>query len=869
MAEPEVNETPLMRQYLEIKERHPDCILFFRLGDFYEMFFDDAKLAAQLLDLTLTSRDKNKENPVPMCGVPHHAAKQYLAKLVERGHKVAICEQVEDPKLAKGIVRRDVVRVVTPGVIVDEEQLDPKAANYLVALVAVADAVGVAHLDVSTGEFATTELSRDELVSELCRLQPREIVSVGVARESLHLQISAAWSEIKPADRPETIEEAKALLHRVLDAKVEIDAQLTALAMQAAATVLAYALRTQPGGELPVTRLIAYRPSEQLLIDDSSRSNLELFQPLRADGDRRSGTLLGVLDQTCTAIGGRLLRRWLAAPLIDVAQIRRRQDAVEWLVEHAALRAELAAELRQIYDLERLAGRAALGVCSPRDLVALAKSLERLPGLRTRLAEAAQLAPEARLAFPELLLLSDDLAADIASEIRQILVEDPPALWREGGFCRRGFSAELDELLTLSAGGRDRILEIEARERERSGIASLKIRYNRVFGYYLEITRSNLERVPADYIRKQTLANAERYVTPELAELEERILHADERRLQIELTAFEDLRGRVAQAVGRILPLAETVARIDVLYSFAELAHRHDYCRPLVDQSAVIEIEAGRHPVVEQLLRVGSFVPNDVLLDPASVQLIIITGPNMAGKSTVMRQVALITVLAQIGSFVPARRAHLGLVDRLFSRVGASDNLARGDSTFMVEMRETANILRQATRRSLVILDEIGRGTSTFDGMAIAWAVAEHLHDRVNCKTLLATHYHELTVLERQRPRVRNFSTTVREWKDDIVFLHKLSPGGASRSYGIQVARLAGVVPSVLKRAKELVVAFERGEELGRGLPESAQLSLLAPPPETPTRSDIEQALLMLDIDSISPREALATLAEWQAKLRK
>jgi DNA mismatch repair protein MutS len=591
------------------------------------------------------------------------------------------------------------------------------------------------------------------------------------------------------------------------------------------------------------------------------------------------------------------LRRWLAAPLRDVAQIRRRHDAVEWLVEHAALRAELRLALSEIYDLERLAGRATLGVASPRDLVALARSLEKLPGVRALIHASFEGDAAARLAHPELLELpstDEALCRDVAAELARTLVDDPPAQWRDGGFIRRGYSAELDELSALSEGGKGKILEIEARERERTGISSLKVRYNRVFGYYLEITRSNLDRVPADYVRKQTLANAERFVTSELADYEAKILGADERRVALELEAFDRLRRRVAEAARRILPLAELVALFDALSSLAEVAHVSAYVRPDVDGSLRLEIEDGRHPVVEKLAAAGRFVPNDTTLDPDDAQLVVITGPNMAGKSTVMRQTALIVVLAQMGSFVPARRARVGVVDRVFTRVGASDNLARGESTFMVEMRETAHILGHATRRSLVVLDEIGRGTSTYDGVSIAWAVAEHLHDRIGCKTLFATHYHELTALAETRPRVRNFSTAVKEWLGpsgaaggaerseriaDIVFLHKLVAGGASRSYGIQVARLAGLERTVIARAKQILSKLESGDELGpHTVAESEQLSLLAPPSSAeppakasgpPAPSKVEQAIVDADLDGMSPREAHALLAELQARLRK
>jgi DNA mismatch repair protein MutS len=906
-AVPDSTDTPLMRQYLEIKEAHPDCVVFFRLGDFYEMFFDDAVVVARTLDLTLTSRDKGKENPIPMCGVPHHSAKIYLAKLVERGFKVAVAEQVEDPKVAKGIVKRQVVRIVTPGTIVDDEQLEAKAAHYLVAILAEGGAAGLAHLDVTTGEFAATQLPARDLVDELARLEPREVLWAGLEEgdfAALRARVKAAWTEL-PApglyNAERALVELEAATGRELPRLGPSGAaggaersgtsdkgapELGPLALRAALAVVQYAKETQPSGTLPLTQLVPYAPGDFLILDEATRANLELFVTLI--GGHKRGALFGILDETRTSMGGRLLRRWLAAPLRDVAAIRRRHDAVEWLVEHASLRAELRVELAEVYDLERLAGRATLGVASPRDLVALARSLERLPGIRARLLESFRGDAAARLAHPELLALPEDLCADVAAEVATTLADDPPAQWREGGFVRRGFSAELDELFNLSEGGKGKILEIEARERERTGIGSLKVRYNRVFGYYLEITRSNLDRVPADYVRKQTLANAERFVTAELADYEAKILGADERRVALELEAFDRLRRRVADAARRILPVAELVARLDALASLAEVAHASGYVRPEVDDGLALAVEDGRHAVVEKLAAAGRFVPNDVALDPDAEQLMVITGPNMAGKSTAMRQVALIVVLAQMGSFVPARRARVGVCDRVFTRVGASDNLARGESTFMVEMRETAHILQHATRRSLVVLDEIGRGTSTYDGVSIAWAVAEHLHDRIGAKTMFATHYHELTALADTRPRVRNFSTAVREYREDIVFLHKLVPGGASRSYGIQVARLAGLDKSVVARAKQILDALERGDELGpHALPAGEQLSLLAapatPPPSVAVGKDpapapapvaarrtaVEEALAGADLDGMSPREAHAFLTELQNRLQR
>ncbi len=849
-------DTPLMRQYLQVKARHPDCIVFFRVGDFYEMFFDDALTASRALDLTLTSRDKGKEDPTPMCGVPHHAAHQYLGKLVERGFKVAVCDQVEDPKLAQGIVRREVTQVVTPGVLLDENQLEAKANCYLVALHPEGDEVGLAYLDVSTGEFGTTQLARPMVEDELGRLGPRELLLAPGALTELRRHTPV--SEIPPS----TWDQDRQLLIEALGASVaELGLDDWPAALQAAAMCVRYARATQPTGQLPLHRLAVYRPSDHLILDETAIRNLELFGTLNEG--RREGSLWGLLDRTQTAMGGRLLRRWLAAPLCEVAAIRRRHDAVEWLVERATLRANLRVRLREVYDLERLAGRLTLGVATPRDLVALARSLEELPPMAVALAQAE--GPE--LARPELVDLGDDLAPEVAAEIRATLLDDPPALWREGGILRPGCSPELDELAEIADGGKRQIAAIEARERERTGIASLKVRYNRVFGYYLEITRSNLERVPTDYLRKQTLANAERYVTPELQEYETKVLGAEERRVAIEMELFTALRSRLAQHLVRLQALSARIAELDSLASLAETAHTLGYVRPEVDDGATIDLVDGRHPVVERMVQ-GGFVANDltVTADPeGKAQLLVLTGPNMAGKSTVMRQVALCTLLAQIGSFVPAKRARIGLCDRIFTRVGASDQLSRGDSTFMVEMRETAAILRHATRRSLVILDEIGRGTSTFDGLSIAWAVAEHLCDRVGARTLFATHYHELTALAELRPGVRNLQVAVREGPDGVVFLHRLVPGGASRSYGIEVARLAGLPRAVIERARQMLSELEQ-----RGERTSPQLSLfsVAEAPLPSVHPEIIRRLEGVDLDALSPRAAHALLTELHALLQ-
>ena len=828
-------DTPVMRQYQEVKERYPDCIVFFRLGDFYEMFYEDAVWASQALDLTLTSRDKGKEDGVPMCGVPQHSAKLYIGKVVSLGRKVALCEQVEDAKLARKIVRRAVTQVITPGVVLDEEQLQPKVSNFLAALRCgegpATGHAGLALLDVTTGEFQATQGGLEAVLEELQRAEPAELLLLGeegaapdaLTRLLARLRVPVGRSALatEGADR----EALDAVLGAAL---ADLDGESASprlsqwpLAAAAAAACVRYARGTQPGGTLPLHRLRLFRLDDTLVIDAATRDNLELFQTLMER--KAKGALFSFIAPTRTAMGGRLLRSWLGAPLRAVAAITERHDAVDWLLARHRLRVELRRELSEIHDLSRLTGRVALGVASPRDLSCLRLSLEALPRLVAALREAVNEGEAPDLPFaatpgvPGLLSLGEELCGEVVSAIAAAIVDDPPPNWREGGFLRRGVSAELDELSDIAKGGKDSMLRIEERERERSGISSLKIRYNRVFGYYFEITRSNLQRVPADFIRKQTLANAERFITPELQEYEAKVLGAEERLLQLSLELFEGLVKAVAQHAGRLLELGERVARLDALCGLAELAHENGYTRPHMDDSGRLEIEDGRHPVVERLLPAGQFVPNDALLDPEGEQLLIITGPNMAGKSTVMRQVALLCILAQMGSFVPARRARVGVVDRVFTRVGASDNLARGESTFMVEMRETANILQNASRRSLVVLDEIGRGTSTYDGVSIAWAVAEHLHDVIGCKTLFATHYHELCALADSRPRVRNLSVAVREYDGDVVFLHKLVAGGASRSYGIEVAKLAGLPRSVVARSREILQALEQGATEGGG----------------------------------------------------
>jgi DNA mismatch repair protein MutS len=916
-VEKDSGTTALMRQYLDVKSKYPDAILFFRLGDFYEMFYEDAVYVSRALSLTLTSRDKGKEDPTPMCGVPHHSARGYIQRLTELGHRVALCEQLEDPKLTKGMVKRGVVRVITPGVVLDEESLEPRTPNYVAAVAGEArDGFGLAFADVTTGDFRATSCATTEgLLDELARAEPREIL---LARSDSRVGSPTALPAANHRGRGwepsqgSHVNDLAAVVRRAYShlAQTAVDAadempplatltevlgtgfdrpglERLPLVAIAAARVLRYVRATQLSAPLPLSRLELFQRNDFLIIDEQARAHLELVETMI--DRRRQGSLLDLLDVTVTAMGGRLMRKWLLFPLVDIAQIRRRQDAVERLVVQQSVREAVRKILGELGDLERLTTRARLGVATPRDLVVLGRSLARLPELRTTLLKATDELPAVDQVIRsegQLLDLGSDLAEDIAGRIGATLKDDAPALTKDGGYVKSGVSAELDELCAIATGGREGILAIEMRERERTGIPSLKVKYNAVFGYFIEITRSHLANVPADYTRKQTVANAERFVTPELADYEAKILTADERRVSIELSIFSRLRDEVGTVAQRLLALAGRVAAADVLAALAEQAHRNDYCRPVVDDSEVIELVDSRHPVVERLAATGGFVPNDVRLDTECEQMLLITGPNMAGKSTLIRQVALATIMAQMGGFVPARSARIGICDRVFTRVGAGDNLARGESTFLLEMRETAHILRHATRKSLIILDEIGRGTSTYDGVSIAWAVAEYLHDRISARTLFATHYHELCALPETHPRVRNVSVAAREWQGEVVFLRKLTPGGTSRSFGIEVARLAGLPDAVVARARTILDHLEDNAGNGRGTspgpklarPEQDQLPQLslfdqplakpiAPTPTDPAEHEVLAALRAADLDGLSPRAAWDLLAEMRKKL--
>jgi DNA mismatch repair protein MutS len=843
--------TPMLEQYLRVKSQHPDALLFFRLGDFYEMFFEDAERAAPILDVTLTTRSKKDDVPIPMCGVPYHSVQPYIAKLLAVGLKVAICDQMEDPATARGLVERAVVRVVTPGTVTEEECLDPKTPNYLIAVTREAEQLVVAAVDLSTGELRLVPLA-DEigLADELARLAPREVLAPAddvTLAESIRATVPEVLLNALPAERFDS-QRAQAWLH------AHGAPAPAPFGMGAVGALLWYLGETHRAGLEHLRLPEVHGSGERVHLDQATRRNLELLATMR--GERR-GSLLWVLDQTMTPMGGRLLRQWLLAPLTDIGAIGERLDAVEHLRERHSWRQSLEVELRAIGDLERLNGRLAAGRVTPRDLTGLGVTLERIGRLKQALADV----PVVTLRHG-----GDELDAmhDVAARIAATLADDPPLNPHLGGVIRDGHDATVDELRGLSHSGKQYISQLEANERQRTGIASLKVRYNNVFGYYIEITKPNLHLVPADYRRKQTTANAERFITPQLEEYEAKVVGAEERVHALEYELFTQLVGEVAAQQARLSRTAAAVARLDVLCGLAIVAERHQYARPQLSRARRVVIHDGRHPVVEVMAGRSGFVPNDCTLDPNGPQIITITGPNMAGKSTYLRQVALIVLMAQMGSFVPAASAEIGITDRLFTRVGASDNLAGGESTFMVEMKETADILAHLTARSLVILDEIGRGTSTFDGISIAWAVAEYLHAAApRPLVLFATHYHELTDLARTHERIENCSVAVREWKGDVVFLRRIVPGPASQSYGIQVARLAGVPAPVIERAKQILHNLEQGEFNEAGQPRLAQGSGAAAGQLAlfgQRERLLRDELLRLDIDRLTPLDALTRL---------
>lgn len=871
--------TPVMRQFLSAKIAHPDALIFFRMGDFYELFYEDAATAARALELTLTSRNKNSEDEIPMAGVPHHAASGYIQKLLDQGFKVAICEQMADPSTVKGIVPREVVRVVSPAIAYDDSGLDARKNMYLASIELDAGNYGISAIDASTGELRACEVDDSaSALAELVRLDPRELY---VGKGADHL--ASAFQQARPRavirDGLAALDESEAT--RILDAalgKGEAEAASRSRVARAAAARCVETLNAcEPGKRIAVARLVGYELGETLLLDEATQAHLEL---VRASDDDAKASLLAQIDATCTASGARLLRRRLLAPLTRVADIRRRLDAVELFVAQPGLREAIRTRLGRVADIERLAMKVATERAAPRDLVSLRTSLYELGPLARELDQVPDTSAREALGIAEKQPWIDP-CADLYELLARAVGDEPPVKASDGNVIRDGFDLQLDEARTLMKDGQRLLLELETRLRETSQIPSMKLKYTRVFGYYLELTKTHVSKAPADWRRKQTVAGGERYSCDELDQLAGKILHAEERAASREAELYSSLVKSLAPQVERLRSVAARLAEWDVSSALADVAHRDDHVRPEIDDSLALDIVESRHPVVEKISAAGRFVANDVSLDASPeesgeeipARLWLVTGPNMAGKSTLMRQVALTVILAQMGAFVPAKRAHIGVVDRVLTRVGASDNLARGDSTFMVEMKETANVLRRATRRSLVVLDEIGRGTSTYDGLAIAWAVAEHLHDIVGCRALFATHYHELTELTATRTRAENWSVSAREHDGDIVFLHKLSRGAASRSFGVACARLAGVPEIVLARARLLLEDLEQGAPLpggahatmrGRNKKGRTQLDLFGGAPTiemSPSTTEVLGMLKSVDVDRLTPLEALQLVA--------
>ncbi len=855
----------MIKQYLQIKSQYPDAILFFRMGDFYEMFFEDARVASQELDIALTSRDKGQKDSVPLCGVPYFTAETYISKLLQKGFKVALCDQVEDPKLAKGIVKREVVRVFTPGLATDAIHLGTGENYYLMGICAEGEVFGLAFLDISTGELKTCQVSGFEpFMNEVLRNEPKEILSLKQFQEHPCFE---GFKKSFENGLINFLEDSQFDSFPSLN-KIEGDAilQKAPLAALAVEMVLRYAEENQKKPLSHIRPISFYQVQDFMVIDEVTKRNLELTQSLFEQGKR--GSLFWVLDEAMTAMGSRKLKQWLNYPLMDIREIERRLEGVSELKEKKIERKQLRESLKGIQDIERLTSRIYLGHANARDLVGLKNSLQHLPTLKSILQTFAS---HIIKAFASEIDEFHDLSQLLTSSI----VENPPLMIKEGGIIKPHYDKELDGLREIGKEGKGWILQLEAEERKKTGVSSLKVRYNQVFGYYIEVTKSNLHLVPDHYIRKQTLVNAERFITPELKEFEAKVLGAEEAICQLEYRLFEDIRRRVSDQTPRLQKTASAIALIDILGSLAEIADRFDYVRPIVDEADRIVIRDGRHPVLERMNLSERFVPNDTQMNTQAQQILIITGPNMAGKSTYLRQVALIVLMAQMGCFVPAKEAQIGVVDRIFTRIGALDNIMRGQSTFMVEMMETARILNQATSRSLVVLDEIGRGTSTFDGLSIAWAVAEHLHDHSSLrpKTLFATHYHELTELALTKERVRNYNVAVKEWGGEIIFLRKIVEGGTNRSYGIQVARLAGLPQKVIDRAKEILSNLEKGELDAMGMPKIATTKMGTLKPTLPFQpslfsqpDSIRSELKKIKTDRLTPIEALNILDELKKK---
>ena len=862
--------TPMMQQYKNVKDKHPDCILFYRLGDFYEMFFEDALLASKELELTLTGRDCGLEERAPMCGVPYHAANTYVQRLVERGYKVAICEQLTDPAMSKGLVERDVVRIITPGTLVDPAMLAEKTNAYLLSACFLGDRAGLAMVDVSTGEFYVYQLIRakDQLPDELNRISPSEIITNDPVK----------WTDICGTKTAPLSDVSSSAYHlrtctEVLKDHFQVH-DLTALGLYpddklliaAAGALMQYLRNTQRNTLDHISAIRPYQGNGAMILDRATRRNLELTESLR--GGRKKGTLLELLDQTATSMGGRLLRSWVEYPLVHLEAIHARQDAVDYFVQHHVEAMTLSEHLTHVYDLERLLSKVSYQSLHGRDCLALAASLKEVPAIRTML-------PAQQCALIDEMLSGLDELPDLTKLIDEAISPDCPLQLTDGGIILDGYHPMLDEYRAAAVNGKQWLLELETRERELTGIRNLRVQYNRVFGYYIEVTKSYYEMVPDRYIRKQTLANSERYMTPELKELESKILGAQEQAVRLETQLFQEIRAKVGACIQRIQSTAKSLKILDAILSLAKVATTRRYVRPIMTHTDELIIQDGRHPVVEAMMEDGAFIPNDTAMDGDAARTLILTGPNMAGKSTYMRQVALIVMLAHIGAFVPATRATIPLTDRIFTRVGASDDLATGQSTFMVEMSETANILRHATKQSLIILDEIGRGTSTFDGLAIAWSVVEYINnlDYVGAKTLFATHYHELSELEGHLPGVVNYSIAVKERGDDVIFLRKIVPGGADKSFGIHVARLAGLPKAVLHRAREISARIEvnhgRQQSIGANILEKQlQTQGMQVQMFDTGQSALLEELQNLDVNAMTPMDALQLLYNLKERAR-
>ena len=865
--------SPMMQHYLDMKEKYKDCILFYRLGDFYEMFFDDAINVSKELELTLTGKECGQEERAPMCGIPYHAADSYIAKLIANGHKVAICEQLEDPKLAKGMVKRDVIRVVTPGTVIEANLLEDKKNNYIMSVYKNGIYYGLTACDVTTGDLRTTEIKETNnfsaLLDEISKYSPAELVvnpmmydcSEEIAKIKERFDVYITRLEEKEfTDNYEAL----SVKYKIVDDEEKPVEDLSKYMLSVAATnaLFTYLLDTQKNNLDHINKIILYSVTKYMSLDINARRNLEITEKLRDKA--KKGTLLWVLDKTSTAMGGRLLRRWLNNPLIDVSKINKRLDAVAELKDNIILRGDILDNLKKVYDIERLAGKISYGSANGRDLISLKSSAKQLPEIKKILSQAkSSLLTEL---YSEL-----DTLDDVYDIIDKTIVDEPPISVKEGGLIKLGYDEEIDKLKTATTDGKNWIINLEAEEREKTGIKGLKVGFNKVFGYYIEVTKSNISLVPDRYIRKQTLTGGERYITEELKNLENQILGAEEKVVNLEYNVFVEVRDKIEAQIERVQKSAGIIATLDCLCSLATVAEDQNYVRPEVDESGVLDIKDGRHPVIEKILPSGSFVQNDTYLDESENRLAIITGPNMAGKSTYMRQVALITLMAQIGSFVPASYARIGVVDKIFTRVGASDDLSMGQSTFMVEMMEVAQILKEATANSLVILDEIGRGTSTYDGLSIAWAVAEYISDKEKCgaKTLFATHYHELTDLENKLDGVKNYSIAVKEKGEDIIFLRKIVKGGTDESYGVHVAKLAGVPQTVTKRANEILKSIERKNVLNNKKIEKqekgvadGQLTMF-----NYKLAEIAHELDKVDVNELTPIDALNTLVKIKEKM--